>query len=807
MSRTLLFECSPRLPADGTTTTRRMVWKARSRADFLGVQWHPVVVTPPSFQTSLGWDGRQFGARPVPQVGRLVFAPSGGLADAARLVWSGAAVTIREAAWPLGSADAADGDFSIVWRGEVEEISVAEGLASLTLIDAGKPLREPLANLKFGQTGNALLDAATADRAAGQVVPRAFGQLFSLPALLVDRLNNIWLVAADPASSVQGIYDGGAAFTMGSARASLAALQSNIPARGAADWCLDADGLFLVRPWDEPVYPLTVDATFGGTKAGEIAEAIIAARTSLNFLAGTLTAFNAAQPAACGLYVDDDSSVAACLDRLFAGLGSWWKVRSGGEIELGQWGFGSPVLTVAAERRGAPERLRVLAPTGRRTLGYARNHRVHGESEIAQILLGDRLAYADGTPIEALRPAEGGATLGDNIQPNWDLRENTAGYNLGAAWERVAAPAGFLTGFVLRNTVAASAPGSALIFPRVRVTPGDFVYIRIKVRRSAALGGLKMVANMFSDPVTGGGIGPLVGAVVTAVPGTVSNTEEFSIFGRCDANTRGIEVWIEDLAGATVGTVWIGDARVASSQQGADVTADTVPRLELPTPQTFQAAFDGTISAGQQPRDLQVRRFRGSVDVTSSTSWSATGVGCTASITSAGLLTISSVTASGRVDITGTRDGVPVSGSVETRVARADPPPASGSPTASGSISLSSDSASFVTAVTATVTTTASGTSVSISSDVFTVGDAGFANTEVVWQRETSPGTWSDVGAVVVPDFYSEYFGFEFGYASISRTVTGLASSTAHNFRLRVRRTSAPVANQNYSGSYTLAAT
>jgi hypothetical protein len=96
---------------------------------------------------------------------------------------------------------------------------------------------------------------------------------------------------------------------------------------------------------------------------------------------------------------------------------------------------------------------------------------------------------------------------------------------------------------------------------------------------------------------------------------------------------------------------------------------------------------------------------------------------------------------------------------------------------------------------------------VSISSDVFTVGDAGFASTEVVWQRETSPGTWSDIGAVVVPDFYSEYFGFEFGYASISRTVSGLASSTAHNFRLRVRRTSAPVANQNYSGSYTVAAT
>jgi hypothetical protein len=401
---------------------------------------------------------------------------------------------------------------------------------------------------------------------------------------------------------------------------------------------------------------------------------------------------------------------------------------------------------------------------------------------------------------------ENGATRGDNRQTNWDMVENSDGYNVNAGqWERVAAPDGYLAPFVWRNTVANMAAFTILGLPRVEVVPGDFIYVRARVRRTASFSSLTFVVNLYEDMVNPSGLGSLAGTTLTLIPTANNDTQTFEIFGQVPQSARAIEVWIENLAGATVGTVFIGDFRVSSMEQGAGT--GVTPRLELPASQTFNAAFDGTINAGQQPRNVQIRRFRGQTDVSSSTSWGATGQGCTASINSSGVLTINNVIAPGRVDITGARDGVTLTGSIETFVDRAGPPASSGSPTANGNISFASDSTSFVTAATASVTTTSSGTQVSIASDIYTFGDAGFAATEVVWQRETSPGTWADIGATVVPDFYSEFFGVEFGYASVSRTVTGLASSTTHNFRLRVRRTTAPVANQNYSGSFTLAAT
>jgi hypothetical protein len=243
------------------------------------------------------------------------------------------------------------------------------------------------------------------------------GESDGLPGLIVDRANGIWLFAGNAATSVQAFYDGGAAFTLGVARASLAALQAGIPADGTVDYCLDAGGKFLARPWTAPAYPFTAAATFGSARAADIASAIVTGRTATSFAAGTVAAFNALQPADCGLYLDDDTTVAAALDRLFSGLGAWWRLNSAGTIALGRWGWTAPALTMPGHRRHAPDRLRVLAPTRRRSLGYARNDRVHSEAEIARILLAGDLAYADGTSVEALKPAESGADVTASAVP------------------------------------------------------------------------------------------------------------------------------------------------------------------------------------------------------------------------------------------------------------------------------------------------------------------------------------------------------------------------------------------------------
>ncbi|WP_439532025.1 hypothetical protein [Polymorphobacter sp.] len=798
MSRTLLFEASPRQPADASTTTLRMAWKARQRADFLGAQWHPIVLAPPSFQTSLGWDGQVFAARPTPQVGQLAIITRGGAAGASGLVWKGAAVTLRAAAWPRGTADAADGDFATVWRGEVEEIAVAEGLATLTLIDAGKALREPLANTKFGGTGIALLDAATADRDPDQVVPRAFGQLRSLPGLLVDRLNNIWMFARDPATSVQGVYDGGAAFTLGVARANLAALQGTVPARGAVDYCLNAGGVFLVRPWDKPVYPLTCDATFGATKAGEIAEAIVTGRTSLTFRSGVLAAYNSAQPAACGIFVEDDASIATVLDRLFSGLGSWWKVRSSGEIDLRQWGVGTPALTVPAAKRGAPERLRVLPPTGRRTLGYARNNRVHSESEIAQILLADRLAYADGTSIEDLKPAGPGATGGENLIANSLLLNGTTGWIT-------------LSGAPIPVEGLVTDPANYWQFPARPPGQGD----RTGTNIFDLMGAKKLYVSGVAFTVNGAGSFDAIlnffdatGALRLDAP-----PQGFSLMPAVTNAWTPFETEIEVPAGMTQARFEAASlsltapcnvcvVRVSSTQRSADQTALALALIVPPADQTIQANSAGTPISGQLPRTIKASVIRNGADISTLASLSLetaiTSAGI-ATIASDGEITLNNPVPGGVIRITGSLNGRALT-PAQFNVAVNIPPPSStgtggAGPPATVSTFITDPASTSYVVVTATMTVrvgSAGTVTCTAPIDFATPGYGGYGLLGK-WRYRVSPsGSWNDAGSAIDEDYPTEiyadyYFYFEApGRITVNQTVTGLTPGTDYDFELRM---------------------
>jgi hypothetical protein len=542
VSLTVLIECSPRRPADGVVVPLRLVFNSVARANFLGVQWHPAVVAVPAFESSLGFDGRQFGAAPSPQIGELIFALTTATRFAASLVWTNAAVTMKSAAWTATGGDPADGDFATIWTGQAEDIATGNGEARVRLLDNGQALRVAALAGKFGSTGDALLDGADAlkDRSAETRVPRAWGKLLSIPGLIVDRANGIWLFAGNAATSVQAFYDGGAAFTLGVARADLAALQAHVPADGAVDYCLDAGGKFLARPWSTPTYPFTAAATFGSAKAADIASAIVTGRTAVTFTAGTVTAFNALQGADCGLYLDDETSVAGALDRLFSGLGGWWRLGSAGTISLGRWGWTPPALTVPSHRRHAPERLRVLAPTRRRSLGYARNDRVHSEAEIARILLAGDLAYADGTPVEALKPADAGATLnpaGDAIGRN-DSFEIWVDNNTPLAWAKT--DVGVLlkdtaSGVARRGTVAAEMQGAVVLwgepFP---VTAGEPLWLAA---------GFATTANATTGPSVGSAgwrLGIQYGPAALGLTGGGGTFADDALFNNARAVSGGI---------------------------------------------------------------------------------------------------------------------------------------------------------------------------------------------------------------------------------------------------------------------------
>lgn len=401
MSRVFLVQLSPRRASDGVVQVQYWSHNSRTTCRFLGQDWLPGIVSLPDTELDLGFDGAKFGQGATPQVGQLRIAI--GRSDAwAGLVWKGAAGVLRSAAWPAGLADPADGAFAIDLSFRVESIAIDDGVATLTLIDLGAELRRPLITRKFGATGNALLDGAgTVDR-RGQVVPTGWGRLRSVPGILVDRVNNIWLLLDRPSSSVQGFFDGGAAFTLGVARASLAALQATVPAQGVVDYCLNAAGLTLARPWTDPTYPFTADLTADGNQtAAGIAQSVIAGRSVLGFVSGTIAAFDALYPAVCGLYVDDERTIATALDELIVRLGGFWRLTGPGEILLGRLAPASPVQTFGRTQVASIARQSIVMPTRRRSVGYARNNRVHSEGEIASILLANDIFFADGTPIEA----------------------------------------------------------------------------------------------------------------------------------------------------------------------------------------------------------------------------------------------------------------------------------------------------------------------------------------------------------------------------------------------------------------------
>lgn len=591
MSRVLLFDCAPRDPATGAVVPVRLCWKAVGAANYLGKQWEPVVDTPPSFESSIGFDGREFGAQPSAQVGQLVFGLSDRTRAAAALVWKNAAVTIRSAPWPVGGGNPADAAFSVIWTGQADDIAAASGFARLTLFDGGQALRVPLAKLKFGSSGDALLDSADAvkDRAADTIVPLAFGVCRNMPGLLVDRLNGIWLFAASPATAVAGFYDGGAAFTLGTARASLPALQASTPAAGTVDYCLNSAGKLLARPWTDPTYVFTCDATFGATKAADIASAIVNPRTAMAFKAGAIAAFNAAQPAANGLYVNDASTVAELLDRLFRGLGSWWKVRADGTIDMRQLAFAAPARTIIASRMGAPQRAKVVVPTAKRTIGYNTNNRVQSESEIAGIVL------ADWENIGGAGKPDDNATIGDNLIINSSLATDTAGWTLSNNTTRVVgvatdpAPA-FFSFPIMGIGVGTFAETSKLALTgSARVYVSGFVW-----RTSAATGSL--YANAFWSGVDG--------VVITALTnyfGILPPTSgawvpfSFSFLRPAAASQVSIRFSGENLSAVCK----IAAVRVSLTQRTADVTAANNAGGLVPGGQLMQDSGTGLQAAAQ----------------------------------------------------------------------------------------------------------------------------------------------------------------------------------------------------------------
>lgn len=233
------------------------------------------------------------------------------------------------------------------------------------------------------------------------------------------------------------------------------------------------------------------------------------------------------------------------------------------------------------------------------------------------------------------------------------------------------------------------------------------------------------------------------------------------------------------------------------------------PRIEGPASTTVQADFRGVALAGQLPRTLQVRLWRGTEDVSASASWSLTAMGSTATVTS-GTVELTAVAGSGSITVSALLDGVTYRQVIEVVKINAAPPvTGGGGATTAVDTTISSTSSTSLVTVGGPLTVRAgsAGQIAFSASCTFTTTSAFSASAAMrIRYRAVGAGSWS-WAAAEVSSSVSARGGTEpeLGEIDASTTLTGLTSGTDYECELQARSPSG--ATVFFEGSFTAEAT
>jgi len=412
----ILVEAQPAIVATGGTVTVRLAGGGGERPyDYSGQSdWRAGIAALPTMIASLEYDGGEFPQGSVPSAVEIAWQGSSKtlLATLASYLWTDAAITVRYG--PEGALP------PVLISGKVLDATAESGGLKIALADPAVSLKKPLLTARFAGTGG-LEGPVEWD---GLIRKRVWGRVWNLAGEPIDKANNIYAFA-DPLRPIQAfdaVRDKGAAAAalttlawQGSAAATFTALQAAVAPAGGGVIC---PSIACVKWWTQPAGDLCADLR-GEVGAGyvettaSIAQRLVEAIGGPAFTAGTIAAANAARTAPVGWIAQDDSTtVAAMLDELLGNSSLLWLLEDAGTITLRTWSWGAAVATARSE---SVERAKVLRPLGTRRLGYKRNETMMARGDLAAIVLAGDVNYADGTPIEALKPADPGATAGADI--------------------------------------------------------------------------------------------------------------------------------------------------------------------------------------------------------------------------------------------------------------------------------------------------------------------------------------------------------------------------------------------------------
>lgn len=254
----------------------------------------------------------------------------------------------------------------------------------------------------------------------------------------------------------------------------------------------------------------------------------------------------------------------------------------------------------------------------------------------------------------------------------------------------------------------------------------------------------------------------------------------------------------------------LGTLQASSRHEPADTAA------------TFTANYQGTLDAGQLPRNIQFKRYRGTADVSSTATWSIvsqTGIsGGTVTVTN-GVVTIPSgviISSSAEIIVKSTADSFDVTSRVGVTRIDAAPPSTGGGASAGTTVNDSTfDSVSGTTLVAIsdimTVKTGSAGTiTFSAPLDIYAAAaaNAGTFGAIAQWKYRPVGGSFSNAGSQADDVFpciiYAEegFYYMEQGYISVSATVTGLTASTDYEVQLfAARDSSSPAKTIAFGGT------
>ena len=397
----ILLEATPRRASDGVAQTVRL---AGGGADvpyrYGGYDWRAGIDGLPRSVSTLAFDGEQLGGGGTAQALELRWgaATNALLAELAAYYWTDAPVTVR-----IGPEDATFAVPAVAQSGLVLDTAVEDGRLRIALADAAVDLKRALLTDRFGGTGG--VDGPV--EWANKIKTRGWGRLFNVPGECIDKVNNIWCFG-DPARAWQAfdaVRDEGvptAAGTLttlawaGSVAATFAALQAAAATAGGGVLC---PAIACIKWWTQPLGDLHADVrgeTAGGyvETAPEIAQRIVAARSTLAFAAGAVAAAAAVRPAPCGWRIASDGAIAADeISALLAGVSLSWTVVAG-VIEFRAWDW---TASTRAARSVSVSRRSVGKPVAGRKVGYHQNQAPMSRGELAgAVLIGDVL-YPDGS--------------------------------------------------------------------------------------------------------------------------------------------------------------------------------------------------------------------------------------------------------------------------------------------------------------------------------------------------------------------------------------------------------------------------